>query len=103
MFTLYAEQLWDSPFVFTVLVALEEKGAAYRVQVLNLSQGEQRAAEFQKSSLTGRVPAIEHDGFWLSESTAIVEYLEDVLPEPALLPREPRQRARARQILGWLR
>ncbi len=103
MITLFAEHLWDSPFVYTVLVALEEKRAPYRVEVLNLTQGQQREVGFQKSSLTARVPTIEHDGFWLSESSAIVEYLEEVLPEPALLPTDRKERARARQILAWLR
>jgi glutathione S-transferase len=103
MITLYAEQLWDSPFVYTVMVALEEKRVPYQTHVLNLALGEQRSPAFQSSSLTARVPAIEHDGFWLSESLAIVEYLEEVTPEPALFPGGLRERARARQILGWLR
>jgi glutathione S-transferase len=103
MITLFAEHLWDSPFVYTVLVALEEKRLPYRIQVLNLAQGEQRSAAFQNDSLTARVPAIEHDGFWLSESLAIVEYLEEISPQPAVLPAGPHERARARQILGWLR
>ncbi len=103
MITLFAEHLWDSPFVYTVLVALEEKRVPYRIEVLNLAQGQQRDAKFQRSSLTARVPAIDHDGFWLSESSAIVEYLEEVVPEPALFPTARKERARARQILGWLR
>jgi glutathione S-transferase len=103
MLTLFAEHLWDSPFVYTVLVALEEKRLPYQLRVLNLTEGEQRQPDFQQTSLTARVPAIEHDGFWLSESQAIVEYLEEVFPQPAILPAGAQQRARARQILGWLR
>ena len=103
MITLFAEHLWDSPFVYTVLVALEEKRAPYRLEVLNLAQGQQRAAAYQSASLTARVPAILHDGFWLSESSAIIEYLEGVFPVPALLPADLKERARARQILAWLR
>jgi glutathione S-transferase len=103
MITLFAEPLWDSPFVFTVLVALEEKRIPYRIEVLNLAQGQQRTPAYQAASLTARVPAIEHDGFWLSESSAIVEYLEDVVPSPPLLPSGRKERARARQILAWLR
>ena len=95
MITLFAEHLWDSPFVYTVLVALEEKRAPYRLEVLNLAQGQQRAAAYQSASLTARVPAILHDGFWLSESSAIIEYLEGVFPAPALLPADLKERARA--------
>ena len=55
-------------------------------------------------SLTSRVPALEHDGFWLGESSAIVEYLDDAFPQtPRALPADVRQRARARQIMAWLR
>ena len=103
MITLFAEPLWDSPFVFTVLVALEEKRIPYRLEVLDLSLGQQRTAAYQARSLTARVPAIEHHGFWLSESSAIVEYLDEAFPEPALFPSDRQKRARARQILAWLR
>lgn len=54
----------------------------------------------------GRVPALQHGEFMLSESLAIVEYLESVFPPPMyarLLPEEPAQRARARQVMAWLR
>jgi glutathione S-transferase len=57
-------------------------------------------------SITARVPCIDHDGFMLSESLAIIEYLDDSFSGPAypsLLPRGTLPRARARQLLGWLR
>lgn len=101
--TLYAEELWDSPYVFSVFVALREKQLPFVERVLQLSQGEQRAGDYPARSLTARVPCIEHDGFTLSESLAIHEYLDEVFPEPWLLPKATRERARARQILGWLR
>ena len=53
-----------------------------------------------------RVPALQHGAVVLTESLAIVEYLEDVFPPPMyarLLPEAPAQRARARQIMAWLR
>ncbi len=106
MLRLHAEHLWDSPFVFSVLVALEEKHLPCELTVLDLSRGEHQTPEFLRNSLTGRVPALEHDGFWLTESQVIVEYLEEAFAAPsypAVLPSEPRQRARARQILAWLR
>jgi glutathione S-transferase len=100
---LYAEELWDSPYVFSVFVALHEKKLPFVTRVLQLSRGEQRAGDYPARSLTARVPCIEHDGFTLSESLAIHEYLDELFPEPRLLPASTRERARARQILGWLR
>lgn len=103
---LYGEKHWDSPWVFTVLVALREKGVPFDVRVLDLDAKEQQRPEFRQRSLTARVPAIEDGDFVLSESSAIVEYLEERFPAPAwprLLPVGVRERARARQILGWLR
>jgi glutathione S-transferase len=103
---LYAEPHWDSPWVFTAFVALREKALPFEARVVDLDRGEQREKRYQERSLTGRVPCIEHQGFVLSESLAIVEYLDERFPapqHPAILPSEVRDRARARQILGWLR
>lgn len=103
MTTLYCETHWDSPFVFTAFVALTEKGLPFETRALALESGEHKTPEFRARSLTGRVPTLEHDGFWLSESTAIVEYLDEIAPAPRLLTADVRQRARARQIMAWLR
>lgn len=100
--TLYGEPLWDSPYVFTAFVALTEKGVPFTVKEIALDRGEQRGAGF-RAAITARVPAIDHDGFWLSESQAIAEYVDEVFDGPKLLPAGPRERARARQVLGWLR
>jgi glutathione S-transferase len=100
---LYCEGLWDSPYVFSVFVALHEKNLPFVERVIDLDRGEQRTDDYRARSLTARVPCIEHEGFTLSESLAIHEYLDDVFPEPRLLPAGVRERARARQILGWLR
>jgi len=100
---LYAEELWDSPYVFSVFVALHEKKVPFVERVVELERGQQRTDDYRARSLTARVPCIEHDGFALSESLAIHEYLDDVFPEPRLLPSGVRERARARQVLGWLR
>lgn len=106
MITLYAEPLWDSPWVFSVFVALKEKDLRFEARTLDLAAGEQRTPEYRAASLTGRVPCIDHDGFLLSESAAIVEYLEESFPapeHPRLLPDSIHDRARARQVMGWLR
>jgi glutathione S-transferase len=103
---LYGDHLWESPYVFSVFVALHEKGVPFEMRLLDLNRGEQRAPEYQSKSLTARVPAIEHEGFFLSESLAILEYLDERFPapeHPRLLPAALRDRARARELHGWLR
>jgi glutathione S-transferase len=105
MLILHGEANFDSPFVFTVFVALAEKKIPFKVRVVDLAKGEQRSPEFVKRSLTGRVPTIDDGDFSLSESLAILEYLDETRPAPAprLFPADVRKRARARQLLGWLR
>jgi glutathione S-transferase len=101
--TLYVEELWDSPFVFTAFVALHEKGLAFDTRVLHLAKNEHEQPGFAEKFVLGRVPALEHGEFCLGESLAIVEYLDEAFPGPSLLPKEPRDRARARMVLMWLR
>ncbi|HTM21396.1 MAG TPA: glutathione transferase [Kofleriaceae bacterium] len=106
MIKLYSDARWDSPWVFTAFVALTEKGLAFTTEDVDLGKGQQRAGEYASRSLTSRVPMLEHDGFHLTESMAIVEYLEESFAppgHPALLPADARERARVRQVLNWLR
>ncbi len=103
---LYGERHWESPYVFSAFVALEEKGIPFEVKVLSLEDGENWKSDYRDPSLTGRVPYVQHGDFRLSESSAIDEYLEEAFPPPrwpALYPASPRERARARQIQAWLR
>jgi glutathione S-transferase len=105
-FRLSGETMWISPYSFSSFVALSDKGADFTVRDVALVDGAHQQAEYRDSSLTARVPSLEHDGFHLAESGAIAEYLEEVLPPPAhprLFPAALRERARARQIMGWLR
>lgn len=104
--TLYVDSNFISPYAMSAFVVLEEKGLPYEMRSLNLASGEQRAPGFAQGSLSGRVPTLVHGDFWLSESSAIDEYLEEVFPPPtyaAAYPADPRSRARARQIQAWLR
>jgi len=105
-FTLFGERKLDSPFVLTAFVALKEKRVPFTFRALDLARGEQREPDFVARSLTSRVPTLSAGDFSLSESVAIVEYLDELLPAPAhprLLPESREERARARQVLGWLR
>ena len=103
---LYSDSLWESPYVYSCFVALHEKELAYEVRTVSLERQEHHLPEFRDRSLTARVPALVHGDFWLTESTAIVDYLEEAFPAPAfrtVLPAGLRERARARQIMAWLR
>lgn len=103
---LYVDSLWESPFAYSCFVALHEKALPFEARGLDLAKREQDAPEFRDRSLTARIPTLVHGDFWLSESTAILDYLEEAFGppnHPALLPEGLRDRARARQILAWIR
>jgi glutathione S-transferase len=105
-FTLYAETLWISPYVFSSLVALREKNTSFDISEVGLFEGAQHRPDYATPSVTGRVPSLQHEDFRLAESSAIAEYLEEVLAPPRfarLLPSAVRDRARARQLMAWLR
>jgi glutathione S-transferase len=87
-------------------VALVEKGLEFELRTVDLEAGAQHAPAYAHTSLTGRVPMLEHGTFSLAESSAIAEYLEDMYAPPhyaALYPARPEDRARARQVQAWLR
>lgn len=104
--TLYGNTPVTSPYVLSAFVALEEKGLSFRVELLDLERGDQFGPGFVEHSITNRVPTLRHGDFWLSESLAIVEYLEERFPPPeypALWPTDTRERARARMVSGLIR
>lgn len=87
-----------------VRLYLAEKAAAgTRLPVeevsVNLVKGEQRGAAHRARNPLGKLPVLElDDGSFLTESLAIVEYLEELHPEPPLIGRDPRERARVREL-----
>jgi glutathione S-transferase len=107
MTTLYGNDSWTSPYVLSAFVALREKGVPFDVVDIDLLAGVQHQPSFRDRSLTSRVPTlVDDDGFTLSESSAIVEYLEEKLAppkHPRLLPERLEDRARARQLMAWVR
>jgi glutathione S-transferase len=103
---LYVDGFWNSPYAFSAFVCLKEKGLPFETREVNLHERAQKTPQFQSKSVTARVPVLEHGAFRLSESSAIVEYLDDTFPPPrypAMLPPAPQERARARQIMAWIR
>jgi glutathione S-transferase len=87
-----------SPFARAVLAALEEKGASYRVSPV--APGTLRSPEHLARHPFGRVPVLEHNGFSLYETQAILRYLDRVLPVPALTPADPKRAARMDQAMN---
>jgi glutathione S-transferase len=79
-----------------VRFALAEKGLEWRGHYLDILKGDQFAPEYTRLNPKAVVPTLVHDGKVVTESTVICEYLEEVFPEPALLPRDPYLRHKAR-------
>jgi maleylpyruvate isomerase len=87
-----------SSAAFRVRIAMNHKKIGYEQASRHLRKGEQRAPDFLKLNPQGLVPALEIDGHTLTQSLAIIEYLEETRPEPALLPKDAVGRARVRSI-----
>jgi glutathione S-transferase len=87
-----------SPFGRAVLTTLEEKGASYRFSPV--APGTLRSPEHLARHPFGRVPVLEHNGFLLYETQAILRYLDRVLPNPALTPADPKRAARMDQVMN---
>ncbi|MGZ3769423.1 MAG: maleylacetoacetate isomerase [Bdellovibrio sp.] len=83
---------------YRVRLALHMKGLPFEYKPINLLKGEQHSPEYRKINPLGGVPSLVHEGKVIPESFAIIEYLEEVFPTPALLPKDHYTRARIRQV-----
>lgn len=77
-------------------ITMSEKGLTWEPIEVNLFRNEQYAPDYLKINPKGVVPAMIHDGKAIIESTLICEYLDDVYPEPLLIPKDPYLRAQMR-------
>ena len=90
---------WRSAAAFRVRIALNLKGITYEEVFLDLDAGDQHKPDFLAVNPQGAVPALfDGDGPPLTQSLAILDYLEETRPDQPLLPEEPRARARARSL-----
>lgn len=90
---------WRSAAAFRVRIALKLKGIAYEETFLDLDAGDQHAPAFKAINPQGAVPALfDGDGPPLTQSLAILDYLEETKGGPSLLPTDPRARARIRSL-----
>jgi maleylacetoacetate isomerase/maleylpyruvate isomerase len=87
-----------SSAAFRVRIALNLKGLAYQSQFVHLAKGEHLQPAYTAVNPQGLLPALEVDGALLAQSLAIMEYLDETHPQPALLPKDPLGRARARSL-----
>ena len=87
-----------SPFGRSVLATLEEKRAPYRLAPV--APGTTKTPEHLALHPFGRVPVLEHDGFRLYETQAILRYLDRVLPQPSLTPSDIKRAARMDQVMN---
>jgi maleylpyruvate isomerase len=93
---------WRSGAAYRTRIALALKGLAYRQQGVDLRTGAQRSEAFVALNPQGMVPALEVDGVVLTQSPAILEWLEDAHPAPALLPTDAIDRTRVRAMAALI-
>lgn len=83
---------------YRVRIALNLKQLDYDTVPVHLARGEQRSAGYLAVNAAGLVPALTDEGHVLTQSLAIIEYLDELHPEPPLLPGSAAERARIRTI-----
>jgi maleylacetoacetate isomerase len=100
-YQLYA--FWRSSATYRVRVALALKGLTADERYIDLDAGDQRSEEFLKINPLGVIPALIVPGHPpISQSLAILEFLDETVPDPPLLPADPHGRARVRSIAASL-
>ncbi len=85
---------WRSSASYRVRIALNLKGVAYRSEPTNLVEGANKAADYVARNPQGFVPMLSIDGHDLTQSLAIIEYLDARYPDPQLIPSDPLARAK---------
>jgi glutathione S-transferase len=89
-----------STYVRSVRLALHEKGVEHKLAEVDLLGGAHKQMPYLSRQPFGKVPAFEHDGQSFYESSAILRYIDEVFPGPALMPSTPVARALANQVMS---
>ena len=89
---------WRSIASFRVRVALRLKGLPFEEIPIDILSGEQFKPGYEAVNAERVVPTFIHDGHSVLQSLAIIEYLEDIQPNPRLIPQDPKERAYARSL-----
>ena len=93
---------WRSGAAYRTRIALNLKGMAYDQQGVDLRTGDQKSAAFVALNPQGMVPALEVGDAVLTQSPAILEWLEETHPAPPLLPADPLARAHVRAMAALI-
>src|SRR4030081_2018431 len=89
---------WRSSAAYRVRIVLALKGLEYEYALIDLRTGAQQSEAFKSLNPQGLVPYLIDDDAGLSQSLAIIEYLDERYPEPRLIPAQPVLRAQARAM-----
>ena len=87
-----------SSAAYRVRIALNLKGVDYESRPVNLLEAEQRSDDYRELNPQGLVPMLEIDGHRLTQTLAIIVYLDQVFPDPTLVPRDPADGAHVRAM-----
>lgn len=93
---------WRSGTSYRTRIALNLKGLTYEQHTVDLRQRAHKTPEYLALNPQGMVPALDIDGAILTQSVAILEWLEEAYPQPALLPAAPVDRARVRAMAALI-
>lgn len=93
---------WRSGAAYRTRIGLNLKGLSYEQRGVDLRTGAQRSEAFVALNPQGMVPALEAEGAVLTQSPAILEWLEEAHPSPPLLPTDPVGRARVRAMAALI-
>ena len=96
--SLILHSYWRSSAAYRVRIALALKGLPYQSVTWHMAQGEHLQPAYRQIAPFGLVPVLDINGQRLQQSLAIMEYLEELYPAPALLPASPAARAQARAL-----
>lgn len=89
-----------STYTRSVRLALQEKGVPHELVEVDILGGAHKQPPYSNKQPFGKVPAFEHDGNTFYETSAILRYVDEVFPGPALMPSTPAARAKVNQVMS---